>query len=397
MGDAEFDSKVSGKLWLCDGIGVWYTTPAYNSARPTWYSRTRGIDSLTVQRIVKAPKPNGRVLLACQDRPFFTLTSPTVFPAKDHPYVPPSYNGHGPINQTGDIIYSDSDPTVVFGAAGGEIWRSSDSGETWKQIGKNGVNGFMSGQGNCMVASLTPTNCMVQPTHSPVSWIQYGTSSDGGETWKWAQTLFEGKPLLATGSFTYTLDKKDLTSDNAGAYYYYDVYKDGGTLYKSTDGGATLVKVRMMTPLVTGGGGGVGAMLVCVPGFPGHLFYSPGNNFGQQNTYAPLSRTVDGGVNWSVVPRTTYITHVAVGKAKPGNSYPAVYIAGSLVGFPNNFGIFRSDDVPSNGSVTMTWTRLDHIRFVNCNGSRCLAGDMETYGTVYVGNESSGYCVGKIS
>ena len=138
-------------------------------------------------------------------------------------------------------------------------------------------------------------------------------------------------------------------------------------------------------------------MLVCVPGFPGHLFYSPGNNFGQQNTYAPLSRTVDGGVNWSVVPRTAYITHVAVGKAKPGNSYPAVYIAGSLVGFPNNFGIFRSDDVPSNGAVTMTWTRLDHIRFVNCNGSRCLAGDMETYGTVYVGNESSGYCVGRIS
>ena len=164
--------------------------------------------------------------------------------------MPPSYNGHGPINQTGDIIYSDSDPTVVFGAAGGEIWRSSDSGETWKQIGKNGVDGFMSGQGNCMVASLTPTNCMVQPTHSPVSWIQYGTSSDGGETWKWAQTLFEGKPLLATGSFTYTLDKKDLTSDGAGAYYYYDVYKDGGTLYKSTDGGATLVKVNMATPLV---------------------------------------------------------------------------------------------------------------------------------------------------
>ena len=100
MGDAEFDTKVSGKLWVCDGIGVWYMTPTYNSARPTWYSRTRGIDSLTIQRIVKAPKPNGRILLACMDRPFFSLTSPTVFPAKDHPYVPPKYfddSSYGPI------------------------------------------------------------------------------------------------------------------------------------------------------------------------------------------------------------------------------------------------------------------------------------------------------------
>ena len=156
--------------------------------------------------------------------------------------MPPKYNGHGPINHTGDIIYSDSDPTVVFGAAGGIIWRSSDSGETWKEIGKNGVNGFISGQGNCMLASLTPTNCMAQPTHSPVSWIQYGTSSDGGETWKWAQTLYEGKPLLATGSFTYTLNKKDLTSDGAGRTITMTSIKDGGTLYKSTDGGASLVK-----------------------------------------------------------------------------------------------------------------------------------------------------------
>ena len=59
--------------------------------------------------------------------------------------MPPKYNGHGPINHTGDIVYSDRDPTVVFGAAGGIIWRSSDSGETWKEIGKNGVNGFIVG------------------------------------------------------------------------------------------------------------------------------------------------------------------------------------------------------------------------------------------------------------
>ena len=76
-----------------------------------------------------------------------------------------------PINHTGDILYSDSDPTVVFGSAMGIIWRSTDSGETWKEIARNGVNGFIAGIGNFVLASLTPTNCMVLPTHSATSWI----------------------------------------------------------------------------------------------------------------------------------------------------------------------------------------------------------------------------------
>ena len=82
-------------------------------------------------------------------------------------------------------------------------------------------------------------------------------------------------------------------------------------------------------------------MLVCVPGFPGHLFYAPGVNFGQIGGLIPLCRTVDGGVNWSIVPGTNYITNVAIGKAKPGNLYPAVYIAGSLRGFPYDWGVYR--------------------------------------------------------
>ncbi len=89
MGDAVFDTQVSGKLWLLDGIGVWHATPIHNSSAVlTWYSQTRGIESLIVQQIVKAPAPNGRILLACQDRPFFSLTGPSIYPAKDHPYHP---------------------------------------------------------------------------------------------------------------------------------------------------------------------------------------------------------------------------------------------------------------------------------------------------------------------
>ena len=44
----------------------------------------------------------------------------------------------------------------------------------------------------------------------------------------------------------------------------------------------------------------------------------------------------------------------------------------------------------------MTWTRLDHIKYVNCEGARCMSADPDEYGTVYIGHSSLGYSVGKL-
>ena len=146
FGDAVFDPLDSGKLWMCNGIGIWYTTNT--AANPvTWISRTAGLDSLTTQRIVKAPSPNGRILVACQDRPFFSLVNSTTYPSRDHPFAD---GGPPNITQAGDIIYSDSDPTVVWGSADGQIWRSTNSGDKWSLIASHDVKGFSQRNGKGM-------------------------------------------------------------------------------------------------------------------------------------------------------------------------------------------------------------------------------------------------------
>ena len=386
MGDARFDPVTSGKLWMLDGVGVWYTTPPYNSARPIWYSQSSGMDSLTINRIVKAPSPNGRILLACEDRPIFSLpdvhTEPTT-------YYPINQN----VNHGGDIVYSDSDPTVVFASAGGQIFRSANKGiDGWKIIAGTGLNGWAGG-GWCMLASISPTQCIAVPSTGSGN-IQYGSSSDGGTTWVWKSTLVGGGPLVANGSGSAFGTNKCVTSDGRGNVYFYNGSSVGGgpRFYKSTDGGATLTSVS--TPSM--GAQGRGAILKCVPGYPGHLFYSGGLHGAAYTTFnSPLSRTTDDGVTWSTFSNTFYIWGVAVGKAPPGKSYPAVFACGSL-DQSYNWGLFRCDDMPASGK-TCTWTRLDNLKKTNCEGYYGgLDGDMSAYGDVYIAFGSTGYAYGKL-
>jgi xyloglucan-specific exo-beta-1,4-glucanase len=68
----------------------------------------------------------------------------------------------------------------------------------------------------------------------------------------------------------------------------------------------------------------------------------------------------------------------------PGQSYPAVYLAGSVGGV---WGTYRSDDVGA------TWQRIDDSQhqFGNIN---CLAGDPRIYGRVYLGTAGRGIVYG---
>jgi hypothetical protein len=92
------------------------------------------------------------------------------------------------------------------------------------------------------------------------------------------------------------------------------------------------------------------------------------------------------------VPDLAEIYDVGFGAAAPGESYPAIYIAGWVsVATVWTWGIWRSDDNAA------TWTQigdypnytLDHIKFV--------AGDPDMHGRVYLGLAGSGYLYGDIS
>jgi hypothetical protein len=71
----------------------------------------------------------------------------------------------------------------------------------------------------------------------------------------------------------------------------------------------------------------------------------------------------------------------------PGQSYPAIYIAGYV---NHVWGVWRSDDNAATWVNIGTWVldKFDSIRTV--------AGDMNIYGRVYVGFDGSGYAYGEI-
>ena len=126
--DAWMDPLNSGHLIWLSGIAVYDSVPAAGSGAVAANNVTAGLESLVVQKILKAPAPNGRILIACEDRPIFSTANASTYPANANPVT-------GQILQAGDVVYADDDPTVVFGGFAASVTRSQDSGLTFITIG----------------------------------------------------------------------------------------------------------------------------------------------------------------------------------------------------------------------------------------------------------------------
>ena len=257
--------------------------------------------------------------------------------------------------------------------------------------------------GKACLASVSPTSIVAAPNNDGSVTIQYGTTPDGGATWTWQNSLYLEKPMRSNGTFDYGTNGKFLTSDGAGNYYLYDkdgAITQGGGLFKSADGGATFTLVSAALAEdkpISIYSANICPVLACMPGFPNIIFYAPGSGYSPKG-YAPtpLRVSFDTGVHWASVRNTFQVWQVAFGKAKPGNTYPAIYITGNTADWPNPMNVYRCDDF-DGATTTMHWTALTNINLVTCEPSRCLAGDPEVYGTVYIGTASSGYLVGTLS
>jgi hypothetical protein len=77
------------------------------------------------------------------------------------------------------------------------------------------------------------------------------------------------------------------------------------------------------------------------------------------------------------------------GRAAPEKSYPAIYIFGWVGGV---VGIWRSDD------DAVSWIRIsDGFPLASFDQIVAMEGDANTYGTVYVGFQGSGFAYGKLN
>ncbi|MFI9643231.1 xyloglucanase [Micromonospora sp. NPDC051925] len=143
-----------------------------------------------------------------------------------------------------------------------------------------------------------------------------------------------------------------------------------GTLYVSTDGGASFTASSATGLPATNWG----VRLKAVPGHQGEIWVAGGATW----TSYGLWRSTDSGATFHRVSSVETADNIGFGKAAPGRTYPALYVAAQVRG---QRGVFRSDD------AGRSWVRINDDRHQYGGLPETLTGDPDVYGRVYL----SGY------
>ena len=225
--------------------------------------------------------------------------------------------------------------------------------------------------GGC-IAAATSSNIIVVPANNGLPVY----TKNGGKSWA---------PLTGPGRLpndgwiaAFYLNSHIVAADRVklGTFYLYNAVHG---VYRTTDGGDSWSLVHH-GPVANNSGWN--ARLRTAPGYGGHLWYTSGPGDG---VTGQLMRSTDGGVTWREVPNVLNVVDFGFGKSKIPGGYSAIFIVGKVNG---SWGIWRSDNEGASWISIGTHANdnIDYIKTIN--------GDMNTYGTVYVGFHGSGYAYG---
>lgn len=241
---------------------------------------------------------------------------------------------------------------IGYSLNGGETWQPSSSQP--QQLSKGG-SVSVSASGNSWVWT---------PQHS----VPYVTF-DNGNTWRKAAGLPDNTRVIA---------------DPVNASKFYAVDLSGGKLFISTDSGKTFSQHDLLLPNGMPDHGSRGDIrggqnrLYAAPGYEGELWLPASDG---------LYHTANADKPFKQIKGVEQVHAFGFGKAAPGKSYPAIYLAGTIKGTD---GIFRSDDEGKN------WVRINDDKH-NWGLILQITGDPKKYGRVYVGTHGRGIFYGDIA
>jgi hypothetical protein len=377
-----------GRMWSVEGIGVWYTHPPTDDARPTFTELTRGNEELICVQVIK-PRGAGRPVFAMfHDRAIFALDG-TNFPTAQlvgrdeglqHCFAPYSgdYAGQAP----DEAAFTTHSPHAYYyvtdGGAGG-----------YATVVETSAIAFDANEVNPNIAvSAGGISNMVVSSGSSTGVTKYTT--DSGATWS-TPTYSGGTPGAAVRPLSdkVTSGKFWLTDSTNG-------------IWVSTDSGATFTKVRgIITDQQSGKfkarpDAADELWFAYKQATTGGVFREAGllHPYLSTGDYGPLiQRSVDGGLTWSDLGLGWVEVHdLGFGKAAPGQSFPTLYVVGARLG--DTPGVYRSTD------TAVTWTRLDGPYSEYPTGVYdamiSITGDMDVYGDVWIGMGSTGVIKGRL-
>lgn len=383
IGGLQWDPIVSGRVWMSQGIGVWYADPSGGNI--VWNAQSRGIEQVVVNDVTCPP--GGRPIVTCWDRPIFVVGETTgsgPYPYQYHP-------DDGILSSGWHADYSASDPTWIAasvwdrsGFAAPAPGYSTDGGVTWTTFATiPALSGSQYFAGSIHVGT---------PGH--IIWVSSGSkgasyTTDSGATW--TAVAISGVTVTSLNTQSYYFYRHPVASEKtAGSADTFYVHAPNVGFYKSTDVGATWTKQCDNTPFA-GYDWSQMTYLKTVPGHPGHLFDCigwQGAGGGVEATGRPFKRTTDGGVTWTTVGTIDTVRGFDFGVGAAGSTYPAIYAVGYVSGIK---GAYRSDDNAA------TWTLLSTQPNDTTDFIRNVGASQETYGKHWITTAGSGLIVGTLT
>jgi photosystem II stability/assembly factor-like uncharacterized protein len=366
--DIEIDPTNSDHALFTTGYGGWETfdLTAADRGQPThWSILATGIEE-TVALELLSPAQGAHLITAIGDYGSYVHWD-LDHPATEGASAPPRMG-----NTTG-VASASLRPEVIVRVGnsaehrlGENIGYSLDAGHTWKPT------------------AAAPT---------PASRAGAIAVSADGSTWIWTperEAAYVTQDLGATWTATLGLSAGlRVIADSLDPKSFYAVSLASHTLYRSSDGGASFTAHEFTLPDAP----------------PAPTSSSRGDNRGgQDRIYAtpdraaelwlaaldglyraiPADRQASGSVSFVRLPGVEEIHAFGFGKAAPNQSYPALYLVGTVQGQP---GIFRSID------EARTWVRINDDQH-QWGLVLQIAGDPRLYGRVYIGTHGRGVFYG---
>ena len=348
MGDVEIDPFDPAHVLYITGGGIWSSydvTDADKGVSTHWTFDDDGLEETVVSDLVSPP--TGAPLLSA-------VGDISGFRHDDLDVSPPGGMFDGFVNST-SLDFAEAIPNIIVrvGSSSGGGSYSTDGGTTWTPFAT--APAASKGSGSIAVSAdgatfLWAPQVPQGATNKPLPSL----SRDRGATWTPVGPA-AGAP--APGA--------QVAADRVNPSKFYASDRNG--MYVSTDGGANFV----LSPASPSG------RPRPVFGIEGDVWVATNSGlFHSQDSAATFTRV--GG------PDSSPYQQVGFGMAAPGQSYPAVYLAGSVAGV---WGTYRSDD------VGVTWQRIDDPQH-QFGWLHCLTGDQRQYGRVYLGTGGRGILYG---
>ena len=342
MGDVESDPFNSGHVLYITGQGIWSSNDvtAADIGAPTHWSFTDDGLEETVVLDLASPPAGAPLLSGVGDIAGFRHDDLDVSP-------PGGFFDNPKFGNTTSLDFAELAPAIVARvgtASGGQSGAySTDGGTTWIPFATAPAGG--KGSGSIAVSAGGATLVWAPQGATPAY------SLDSGTTWP------PCKGGLSVGA--------KVAADRVNPAKFYASDRTG--MYVSTDSGVNFVKVAASPS----------GRPRPAPGVEGDVWVA---------TNTGLFHSQDSATTFTPVPLANGATAVGFGMPAPGQSYPAVYLAGSVSGV---WGTYRSDDAGA------TWQRIDdpqhQFGYINC-----LTGDPRRYGRVYLGTGGRGILYGDL-